>query len=176
MVSHQNVRLTRGAHRSPRHGACVMELVSMLAGERFSDRPVTACPVIGSFLRAYNDVCGDTDRQELLACAASVVETRCPRAEAARVEHCVDVAIDCYRALPRWRRALDGAYGVQAILDAAAGPRDRTDLDRIGYHLARLVRRSRGGGDRALDLVEELAAIGAPVTLPPRMLRPLAYH
>ena len=29
---------------------CVMELASMLAGERFGDRPVSVCPVIGAFL------------------------------------------------------------------------------------------------------------------------------
>ena len=27
----------------------------MLAGEPFNDRPQSVCPVIGSFLRAYND-------------------------------------------------------------------------------------------------------------------------
>jgi hypothetical protein len=176
MVSHQNVRLSRGAHRSPVHGACVMELVSMLAGERFSDRPLTACPVIGAFLRAYNDLSGDADRQELLACAASVVGTRSHGAERRRVEHCVDVAIECYRALPRWRRALDGAFDVQTILDSAAGPLDRTDIDRIGYRLARLVRRGgKGGGARALAFVEELAAMDAPARVAPGP-RVLAYR
>ena len=50
--THQTVRLSRGKHASPRSGACVMELASMLAGEPFSDRPDCACPVIGAFLRA----------------------------------------------------------------------------------------------------------------------------
>ena len=38
-VSHQTIKLSRGRHSSPEHGACVMELASMLAGEGFSDHP-----------------------------------------------------------------------------------------------------------------------------------------
>ena len=34
-VNHQTVQLKAGRHRSPEEGACVMELESMLAGERF---------------------------------------------------------------------------------------------------------------------------------------------
>jgi hypothetical protein len=36
-----------------------MELASMIAGESFSDHPESACPVISSFLRAYNDRVND---------------------------------------------------------------------------------------------------------------------
>ena len=45
VVRHQTVKLSRGAHESPAEGACVIELASMLAGEEFSDDPVSACPV-----------------------------------------------------------------------------------------------------------------------------------
>jgi hypothetical protein len=50
VASYQTVRLSAGRHRSPDDGACVMELASMLAGEPFSDRPATVCPVIAGFL------------------------------------------------------------------------------------------------------------------------------
>jgi hypothetical protein len=53
-----------------------MELASMLAGERFSDQPASVCPVIGSFLRAYNDAIDDDRRQDLYAYAAKVVGSR----------------------------------------------------------------------------------------------------
>ena len=56
MVSYQTIKLSTGKHSSPEVGACVMELASMLAGEPFSDHPESVCPVIGSFLRAYNDM------------------------------------------------------------------------------------------------------------------------
>jgi hypothetical protein len=53
-----------------------MELASMLAGEPFTDHPVSVCPVIGSFLRAYNDSIDDRRRQDLYAYASRVVGSR----------------------------------------------------------------------------------------------------
>src|ERR1044072_7923842 len=64
-ASHQTVRLSQGKHRDPDHGACVMELSSMLAGEPFSDRPRCVDPVIAAFLRTYNDGLDDRRRQDL---------------------------------------------------------------------------------------------------------------
>jgi hypothetical protein len=55
---------------------CVLELASMLAGERFSDRPASVCPVIGAILRAYNDSIRDESRHDLLRFAADAVGTR----------------------------------------------------------------------------------------------------
>jgi hypothetical protein len=53
-----------------------MELASMLAGERFTDRPASVCPVIGAILRAYNDTTEEALRQDLYRYASEVVETR----------------------------------------------------------------------------------------------------
>jgi len=53
-----------------------MELASMLAGERFGDRPVSVCPVIGAILRAYNDNVDERRRQDLYRFAADAVDTR----------------------------------------------------------------------------------------------------
>jgi hypothetical protein len=75
-ANYQTITLSRGKHHSPNEGACVMELVSMLAGEPFSDHPLTACPVVGSFLRAYNDSIDDERRQDLYAYAAKVIGSR----------------------------------------------------------------------------------------------------
>ncbi|MEC7582953.1 MAG: hypothetical protein VYE77_01435 [Planctomycetota bacterium] len=47
--------LRRGAHPSRDDGMCAMEMVAWLAGERHSDEPDCACPVIASFVRAVND-------------------------------------------------------------------------------------------------------------------------
>src|SRR5687767_13125305 len=75
-VSHQTVRLSQGKHRGPDHGACVMELSSMLAGEAFTDRPRCVDPVIAGFLRTYNDGIDDRRRQDLLSLASEAVGTR----------------------------------------------------------------------------------------------------
>jgi hypothetical protein len=74
--SHQTIRLSRGKHDSPRYGACVMELASMLAGEEFSDRPKCVDPVLAAFLRAFNDRLDHGRRQELRPYASAVVGTR----------------------------------------------------------------------------------------------------
>jgi hypothetical protein len=75
-VGYQTIKISRGKHTHPDDGACVMELASMLAGERFTDHPVSVCPVIGSFLRAYNDLVDDDRRQDLYASASMVVGSR----------------------------------------------------------------------------------------------------
>src|SRR5215217_1755844 len=73
--THQTVRLRPGRHAHPGKGACVMELSSMLAGERFRDDPRTVCPVVAAFLRAYNDAIDDRRRQDLYPFAALAVGT-----------------------------------------------------------------------------------------------------
>jgi hypothetical protein len=79
-TAYQTVRLAKGRHDSPDRGACVMELASMLAGERFTDHPRTVCPVIAGFLRGYNDLMPDGQHDELYAYASLVVGTRASRA------------------------------------------------------------------------------------------------
>ncbi len=75
-VSHQTITLSAGRHSSLQDGACVMELASMLAGEPFTDHPSCTCPVIGAFLRSYNDLVDDERRQDLYRYAALVVGSR----------------------------------------------------------------------------------------------------
>ncbi len=90
-ISHQNVRLGPGRHPRPGQEVCVLELASMLAGDRYGDRPVSVCPVIGAILRAYNDNVDDRRRQDLYRFAADVVGTR----RDYRVQrHRADAAID----------------------------------------------------------------------------------
>jgi hypothetical protein len=102
--SHQTVRLCRGKHSSPSQGVCVMELASMLAGEPFSDRPACVDPVIGGFLRAYNDTVDRERRQDLYGVAARVVGTAAnEEVEQARAARCMAFAEE-HRRRPRWAR------------------------------------------------------------------------
>jgi hypothetical protein len=134
--THQTVRLSRGKHTSPRRGACVMELASLLAGEPFSDRPDCVCPVIAAFLRAYNDSIDDHRRQDLYAYAAEVVGSRaCSGVEQARVERLNEWAEQRRRSsrtrrlLPPWLRAIAfcPASGELAGTVAAHSIRRHTD-------------------------------------------------
>ncbi|MBV8943109.1 MAG: hypothetical protein JO240_15380, partial [Solirubrobacterales bacterium] len=126
--SHQTVRLTAGRHRSPRFGACVMELASMLAEEPFSDRPRNASPVIAAFLRTYNDGLDDERRQDLYPLASLIVGSASRRAvERERASRCLEFACSLGTGLPAGRGAIgiasaeaSGSWAALAAL--ASGP------------------------------------------------------
>ena len=65
--------LSRGRHRTPRRGACFMELASVLAGERWSDHPSCTHPLLGQLARQVNDNTSDEGRQALAPMIPSVV-------------------------------------------------------------------------------------------------------
>ena len=58
--------LSAGGHEHVDEGACFMEAVSYVAGEPWSDKPACACPVLGAFMRAWNDDLPEADRDRLL--------------------------------------------------------------------------------------------------------------
>jgi hypothetical protein len=131
-TSHQTARLAPGRHRSPDEGVCATELASMLAGERFTDRPRTLCPVIGAFLRAYNDAVDDARRQELVPYAAEVVNTRASRDVVRRRAELCGGFIERFETRPppsrRLRvtlRARSVELGFRAGLAAAANSSER---------------------------------------------------
>jgi hypothetical protein len=152
-VSYQTIKLSAGRHSSPEVGACVMELASMLAGEPFSDHPESVCPVIGSFLRAYNDLVDDNRRQDLYAYAAKVVGSTRPSAvERARADLLAAWALEMRQRrwarwfLPRWLRGI--------------GVEREPPIDVLGIQAARSV--SHPSDERhaaALALIDELLAI-----------------
>ena len=65
--------LSRGKHRSPRKGACFMELVSYLAGERWSDHPACTHPLLAELARDVNDCTSDAGRPLLAELIPSVI-------------------------------------------------------------------------------------------------------
>jgi hypothetical protein len=160
------VRLEAGRHRSPDDGVCVVELASMIGGEEFSDRPDCVCPVIGAFLRSWNDRAGYTDRQRLEPYASLVVGT------------------GGYRRISRIRRDI--------CLSSAGADLDRGPLRRAAARLRMRVRIAwavgifpsiwlkegagayaarvcfaRGGSEAAFDLLDRLLAVGASPTRQP---------
>ncbi len=152
-ASHQTIRLSKGKHATPSEGACVMELASMLAGEPFSDRPASVCPVIAGFMRAYNDRVDDERRQDLYRYAAEVVGTRdTPDVEHARERRCLEWA----ELMRRQRRR-----PLRWVARSGPGSVDRRlGLDAAGTYAARSIRRH---GERthaaALALIDELIAM-----------------
>src|SRR6202012_4000515 len=132
-VSHQTIKLSRGRHSSAEHGACVMELASMLAGEGFSDHPRAVSRPIASFLRGYNDLVDDRRREDLYgyvskavgsADSAAIEEARAARLLASADELWGGGAARSQLQRKRMRRVLKdrssapepaGTYAVHAI-------------------------------------------------------------
>jgi hypothetical protein len=132
-----------------------MELASMLAGERFSDRPTSVCPIVGAVVRAYNDAVDDRRRQDLYRFASDAVGTR------------GDFALQRRRA----QMALDYARGRSAGTpepELDAGPEEIAD-----HLIGALARRPRSRSARRrwddashadmLSLLERLISTGVPV-------------
>ena len=124
----------------------------MLAGEEFTDKPRAVSPVIGGFLRAYNDALDDDRRQDLYAYAARVVGTRAGRmVERTRRGLCIEWAgmraerlqSALLRLRPFW------------VAGHVAARHARVDCSEPGHR-------------RALALVDELISLGeASATIPP---------
>ncbi len=70
------VRLEKGRHRRPQDGVCAMELVAWMSGEKHSDHPKSASPVITAFVRSFNDALDDPHRQRLALVATRVIGSR----------------------------------------------------------------------------------------------------
>jgi hypothetical protein len=151
------LELKRGSHQSPRQGLCVMELASLLAGERFSDHPASVCPVIGSLMRSYNDAADDARRQDLYPYAARILGTRSTLevAEQRRARIVEWAREGRPRRLPRWRgrSAFPGPCRKTAGAIALGAIRQHTDRNH----------------ERVLALVDELIAIGRPPDPEPRL-------
>ncbi len=82
MTDFSNQRLYDSISLVPRVGnrgdneLCVMSLVALLAGERHTDRPQAACPVIATFAIKINDSIDCDARQTLKPFAPRIIGTR----------------------------------------------------------------------------------------------------
>jgi hypothetical protein len=140
-----------------------MELASMLAGERFSDRPHAVSPAIASFMRGYNDLLDDRRRQDLLRYASDVVGTAGSEdVERQRVMRLVEWADE------RWgRRSFPAVFGRFGQFRAWRVP--PTDPDNAGMYAVRAIRNgSRRAHEEALELLDELIAMGRRPEMRPR--------
>lgn len=155
-ITHQTVRLGSGKHSSPNDGACVMELASLLAGENFSDHPLSVSQSIAAFLRRYNDMLDDTRRQDLYAYASRVVGTRGTRhVENLRAERLARWAHEVRRTR---RRSLPSRLERRLHRDGRTA-----DPEWAARSATRAIRRSSEATHaEVLELIDELIAIGSP--------------
>ena len=59
LIGLEGIILKSGSHGSRESGVCAMEALAWVAGEPHSDHPACACPVIGAFMRNWNDTLPD---------------------------------------------------------------------------------------------------------------------
>ncbi len=132
------------------------ELVSMLAGERYSDRPRCACPALTAFLRGYNDGLDDELRQDLFALASEVVGTR--RGEAVTTNRGDELVALAWRYE---RRA--GPLRLGPVLNY---PTRLARYEAAGSHLGRCARRQPDCHRTVLATLSRLASASAPLREP----------
>lgn len=72
---YDRVRLVRGKGDRRSGGLCIMTFVALLAGERHTDAPSTASPLVRQFALVLNDAMPDTERQLLKPFAPRIIGT-----------------------------------------------------------------------------------------------------
>jgi hypothetical protein len=149
-ATYQTARLGVGRHDGPGAVVCIMELASMLAGERFSDHPVSVCPIVGAILRAYNDDIDQGRRPDLYRYAAESVGTRGSYAlQLRRARHAIAWARTVYSKRGRLRRR-------------PTEPRPDHGPDEIAFYLVRSLGRRHSDESHAavLAMLDELIELG----------------
>lgn len=111
--------LSRGKHRSPRRGACFMEMASVLAGEPWGDKPRCTHPLLAHLARMVNDYTSDAGRGRLAPHVPLVVGVR-DGGLAWEVSLTAAVAVHVVRDIPeRFQRSL--AVGLLRCEELATG-------------------------------------------------------
>ncbi|MCI0687070.1 MAG: hypothetical protein L0Y54_07535 [Sporichthyaceae bacterium] len=114
--------LASGRHLDPIDGGCLMELASVLAGERWSDSPRCTHPVLAAVARLVNDATSDQARPRLaqlvpdLAGAVGDARTTAPEL----VIRCAQAALRFEPAAVQPRRAANRAAGRLAKVTRAS--------------------------------------------------------
>jgi hypothetical protein len=136
--------LSAGSHDADHGEACVMEYVSLLAGEEWSDRPECTHPMLAHEARTTNDLLRDSDRTRLVPLIGRLFGTTedSPELRARlRIEQARQVlvllepgsrarVVSAVEEAESWlSRDGDAADVHQAIDDAMAYPRHTGDLD-----------------------------------------------
>lgn len=172
-VDLDSLRLDPGSHASPRDGVCLLELVSMIAEEPFSDRPRCACVVIAAFLRSWNDRSSHAERQRLRPYARRVVGSRTRRSITRRRR---DICLTWAGAdlTGNWVSRALRRFGMRLRIMALCGVRPALRLNEGAGELASRVVFSRYGSEAGLRLVGTLLEAGTGDERPGAGRDPLA--
>jgi hypothetical protein len=153
------LRLAHGGHDSPRDGVCVVELASLLAGERFSDRPDCVDRVIGGYLRSLNDRVSHAERQRLLPYAERAVGS-CGDRGTSHLRRDLCVLRAGGKPGAGWLRRFAERAAMRVKIWVAVGGRQAIHFnDGVGEYAARVVF-ARYGVEEAIKLADVLFEVG----------------
>ena len=118
VVDLADLTLGHGKHDRWEEGACLLEAVSYVAGEPFTDYPLCVCPALATFGRAWNDALDDEARNRILKpFIPKLIGTRStPAVQDARAFMAADWAVRTYT--PVWLRTIgleDEAAALEAL-------------------------------------------------------------
>lgn len=137
--------LLRGNHKTRAEGVCFMEAVAWVAGEKHSDQPKCACPILAAFMRKWNDDLDDAGRQILKPYISKLVGTKStPEVEQRRGWMLTDWMIRVHT--PAWLRLakLEEQAAALEVLAAISSPEGLA-----ASHLALDVARNKAAAARA---------------------------
>jgi hypothetical protein len=122
-------QLSRGKHRSPRKGACFMELASYLAGERWSDHPACTHPLLATLGRLVNDHTSDAGRGRLVGLVPSVIGLTSddPHVDVKIALRCATTALPVVSAERQRVLAVSVLAAERALADLDGQPVDRLE-------------------------------------------------
>ena len=117
--------LRSGAHPAAADGVSLMEAVSALAGEPWSNSPNCTSAVIAAYARSLNDWLPDDARQQLKPYIPRLVGTAAPDLELRRAFACADAAVRVFAPL---------AFAAAGLVEEAAklgalAPVDRESVE-----------------------------------------------
>ena len=138
--------LKNGSHPDPDSGLCVMEAAAWIAGEPHSDHPECVSPVLGAFMRRWNDDLDGEGRQKLKAFVPRVIGTAGDGQDEARGWLAADWLIRVHT--PAWLD-LAGITDAAAALRALPELRDSGSLEAARPALADAREKGAAAGDAA---------------------------
>ena len=132
--------LRSGTHTSSSDGVSLMEAVSALAGEPWSNGPSCTSPVIAAYARSLNDWLPDDARQRLKAYIPRLVGTVKPDLELRRAFACADAAVRVFAPL---------AFAAAGLVEEAAKLGALAPVDRESAESARAAAESAESAELA---------------------------
>jgi len=100
IINLDTLTLKSGGHDNFAEGSCLLEAVSYIAGEPWSDHPACVSPVLGAYGRRLNDRLNNEDRQKLKPFIPRLIGTAGDGQDEARGYLAADWAIRV--VTPRW--------------------------------------------------------------------------